>query len=172
MAEIVLNWGCQYVIVTHGARGVTGYYYSSDSNVSNNNALTSSYTNTTGHNNLLISLHQNAAHSINVVDSTGAGDSFIGAFLVAWNHPDEPWSLKNDISVNDSSDCNLGTSMSTLSQKNGNKSENHSDQKKIRLNYALFHGCVSGGSAVTLVGGSTVASTTFHYHDIANNHMK
>ena len=175
MAKIILNWGCQYVVVTHGARGVTGYYYLSDSNTNNNSECQtsgtstspSSTTNNPGHNNVLMSIHQNAAHSISVADSTGAGDAFIGAFLVAWNHPSEPWSVRN-VSVGDGT-INENQS-STLALESSNSHNNSTQQN--RFQYALFHGCVSGGSAVTLVGGSTVASSSSHYQDIANNHMK
>lgn len=70
-AAILLNWGCATVIVTLGDRGVLAFQRKAQSSTD--------YCSSEN-----IECLSRAALDVDVVDTTGAGDAFVGGFLVEW----------------------------------------------------------------------------------------
>ena len=137
--RVILEWGCEVVVVTFGDKGAAAYYRSAGghddvkydfitrvttTNFTSLKVSTESYTtdkNITHEE--IVCLKQSAPHVV-VTDTTGGGDAFTGAFLIEWIH-----------------------SKSLIS--------------------ALKAGCISGSACCTLVGGSTTSHDALDYSRVA-----
>lgn len=66
-AEKILEWGCEIVVVTGGSKGSNGYRkINDDMIIEHSDSLT--------------------LQKSQIIDGTGAGDAYVGGFLVSWLH--------------------------------------------------------------------------------------
>jgi len=102
-AEKLLACGCKYVIITMGKQGSVLYTYQPiDSGPENGFEVSHS-----AHDKVLRSIVEPIPASVPVVDTTGAGDAFVGGFLVEWL-------LSYDLKQSLRAGCLAGTAAVTL----------------------------------------------------------
>jgi sugar/nucleoside kinase (ribokinase family) len=83
----MLRWGCRVVVVTLGAEGAQAFVKRSDSTfgigpISSEFAWSSSNVDCLSHDHMIV--YSESCATVTVVDTTGAGDAFAGAFLTQW----------------------------------------------------------------------------------------